>query len=52
MPDWLVSLLALIALVGFIGFAFLQGAKVHPDRNNTNFGPSNNDGSGSDGHSG
>jgi hypothetical protein len=58
MPNWLVPLVCLIALVGFIGFAFRQGTKVRPDRNNTNFGPSNNDGqvdgthSGFDGHAG
>ena len=44
MPNWLVPLICLIALVGFIGFAFRQGTKVSLDRNNTNFGPSQNDG--------
>ena len=44
MPNWLVPLICLFALVGFIGFAFRQGTKVSPDRNNTNFGPSHNDG--------
>jgi hypothetical protein len=53
MPNWVGPLLALIVLVGFIGFAIRQGTKVPPDRNNSNFGPTNNDGqAGSDGHSG
>jgi hypothetical protein len=56
MPSWLLPLLAFCALAGFIGFAFRQGTKVPPDRNNSNFGPSQNDGQvdgshhGSDGH--
>jgi hypothetical protein len=44
MPQWLIGLLGLAALVGFIGFALRQGTKVAPDRNNHNFGPTNNDG--------
>jgi len=58
MPGWLLPLLGFCAIAGFIGFAFRQGTKVSPDRNNTNFGPSQNDGQvdGShgdfDGHSG
>jgi hypothetical protein len=58
MPNWIGPLLALIVIVGFIGFAFRQGMKVSPDRNNTNFGPNQNDGQagpshgGFDGHSG
>jgi hypothetical protein len=34
MPNWVVPLLALCALVGFIGFAFRQGTKVRPDKDN------------------
>jgi hypothetical protein len=34
MPNWVVPLLAFIVLVGFIGFAFRQGMKVTPDRDN------------------
>jgi hypothetical protein len=34
MPDWVVPLLAFLALVGFIGFAFRQGMRVKPDRDN------------------
>jgi hypothetical protein len=58
MPGWLLPLLAFCAIAGFIGFAFRQGTKVSPDRNNTNFGPSQIDGQvdgshgGSDGHTG
>jgi hypothetical protein len=54
MPDWLLAPICLIALLGFIGFACYQGMRVSPDRNNKNFGPSQNDGwsGGSDGHSG
>ena len=44
MPNWLIPLICLIAFLGFIGFAFRQGAKVLPDQNNANFGPSQNDG--------
>jgi hypothetical protein len=58
MPNWLIPLTCLIALIGFIGFAFRQGTKVSPDRNNTDLGPSQNSGqadgshSGFDGHAG
>jgi hypothetical protein len=34
MPNWIGPLLALVVLVGFIGFAFRQGMKVAPDRDN------------------
>ena len=44
MPSWLLAPLCLAVLMGFIGYAFYQGTKVSPDRNNTNFGPSQNDG--------
>jgi hypothetical protein len=44
MPNWAIPLICLVAFLGFIGFAFRQGAKVLPDPNNTNFGPSQNDG--------
>jgi len=42
MPNWLGPLLALCGLVGFIAFAFRQGTKVRPDRDN----PDNWQGSG------
>jgi hypothetical protein len=44
MSNWLLVPICLIALIGFIGYAFYQGTRVSQDRNNTNFGPSNNDG--------
>jgi len=58
-PNWVGPLLALIVLVGFIGFAFRQGLKVKPDRENPDNwqsnggGQSSGDGShhGFDGHS-
>jgi hypothetical protein len=58
MPDWILAPLCLVLLIGFISYAFRQGMKVKPDRNNRNFGPSANDGwygssgggSDSDGH--
>lgn len=34
MPDWLLAPICLIVLVGFIRFAFRQGLKVKPDREN------------------
>jgi hypothetical protein len=54
MPDWLLAPICLVVLFGFIGYAYYQGMKVSPDRNNSNFGPSQNDSwsGGSDGHSG
>jgi hypothetical protein len=58
MPDWILAPICLAALVGFIWFAFRQGLKVKPDRNNTDSGPSINSGlsdgshGGFDGHSG
>ena len=51
MPTWLVPLICVVVLFGFIGFALHQGTKVKPDRNNSNFGPSQNDGWGGDSHS-
>ena len=39
MLQWFVGLIFLVILVGFIGFAFRQGMKVTPDRNNANLGP-------------
>jgi hypothetical protein len=42
MPDWLGPLLALCALGGFIVFAFRQGTKVKPAKDN----PDNWQGSG------
>jgi hypothetical protein len=41
-PDWLLPLICFVGLAGFIGFAFRQGTKVKPDRDNRNFGPSEN----------
>jgi hypothetical protein len=56
MPDWILAPICLAILVGFIGFAFRQGLKVRPDRDNTEAGPSLNSGQwdtgGFDGHSG
>ena len=53
MPEWILAPLCVVVLVGFIGYALRQGTKVTPDRSNSNFGPTNNDGySGSDGGSG
>ncbi len=54
MPDWLLAPICLVGLLGFIGYAYYQGMGVRPDRNNSNFGPSNNGGGSgaSDGHSG
>jgi len=43
MPHWLLALICFAVLAGFIGYAFHQGMKVSPDRNNTNTGPSQND---------
>ena len=34
MPNWLLPLLAGLFLIGFIAYAFRQGAKVHPSRDN------------------
>ena len=44
MPQWLLGLLGFAALAGFIGYALRQGTKVTPDRNNSNLGPSSNEG--------
>ena len=46
MPNWLGPLLALCALVGFIGFAFRQGTKVTPSKDNTDNWPGNAGGGG------
>jgi hypothetical protein len=43
MPDWLLAPVCLAALLRFIGYAFYQGSKVSPDRDNSNAGPSQND---------
>ncbi len=43
MPDWILAPICLVILFGFIGYALRQGTRVHPDRNNSNFGPSNNE---------
>jgi hypothetical protein len=54
MPNWVGPLLVLCALAGFIGFAFRQGTKVTPDKDNPdNWPPGGGDGShhGFDGHS-
>jgi hypothetical protein len=58
MPTWLLPLLAFCAIAGFIGFAFRQGTKVKPDKDNNPdswsgpTGGGGGDGShhGSDGH--
>lgn len=34
MPNWAGPLFALVVLAGFIGFAFRQGLKVTPDKDN------------------
>ena len=36
MPNWLLPLICFVGLAGFIGFAFRQGTKVKPDRDNRN----------------
>jgi hypothetical protein len=56
MPNWVGPLLVLCALAGFIGFAFRQGTKVKPDKDNPDnwtMDPGGGDGShhGFDGHS-
>jgi hypothetical protein len=38
----LLGFFGLGALFGFIGYAFYHGTKVHPDRNNIDYGPSLN----------
>lgn len=35
MPDWLVAVVSFVVLAGFTGFAFMQGIRVKPDRNNS-----------------
>jgi hypothetical protein len=54
MPDWILAPICLVALLGFIGFAFRQGTKVKPDRDNSNFGPNftGSDGNGGSGDGG
>jgi hypothetical protein len=54
MPDWILAPICLVVLVGFIFYAFRQGTKVTPDRNNSDFGPSQSSGGSgsSDGGSG
>jgi hypothetical protein len=57
MPNWVGPLFALVVLVGFIGFAFRQGTKVTPDKDNPDNWPNVGGGDGShhggfDGHSG
>lgn len=48
MPNWLLPLGAFVILVGFMGYAFRQGTKVEPDRDNPDrwqdFGGPPNDG--------
>jgi hypothetical protein len=41
--DWILAPICVVVLVGFIGYALRQGTKVHPDRNNSNFGPTTNE---------
>jgi len=56
MPDWLLPLIAGSMLIGFIAFAFRQGTKVHPDRDNrdnwttSGGGMDSSHGGGLDGH--
>ena len=54
-PNWVEPLFALIGLVGFISFAFRQGTKVKPDKDNPDNWQSYSGGEGShhgfDGHS-
>ncbi len=52
MPNWLGPLLALIALTGFIGFAFRQGTKVKPDKDNPDNWQSRDGAPRSDDHTG
>jgi hypothetical protein len=54
MPDWLLAPICLVALFGFIGYAYYQGMRVSPDRDNTNVGAHHNSVGlgGPDGHSG
>lgn len=35
MLDWFVATISLVLLVGFIGFAFMQGFRVRPDKDNS-----------------
>jgi hypothetical protein len=49
MPNWVGPLFALVVLAGFIGFAFRQGLKVTPDKDNRDNWP--NTGGGADGGS-
>jgi hypothetical protein len=44
MPDWILAPICVVVLFGFIGYALRQGTKVKPDRNNSNFGPSQSSG--------
>lgn len=39
MSDWLLAPICLVILLGFIGYAYYQGMRVSPDRNNSDFGP-------------
>jgi hypothetical protein len=59
MPSWVGPLFAFVVLVGFIGFAFRQGLKVTPDKDNRDNWPNRGGGGdggshhgGFDGHSG
>jgi hypothetical protein len=42
--DWILAPFCIAILFGFVGYALRQGTKVMPDRSNSNFGPSQNDG--------
>jgi hypothetical protein len=52
MPGWLVPLLAGSFLTGFIVFAFRQGTKVHPDRENPDNWTTGGGGGGNESHGG
>jgi hypothetical protein len=52
MPNWIGPLLALVTLVGFIGFAFRQGMKVKPDRDNPDNFPTGGGGQSDSSHHG
>jgi hypothetical protein len=43
MPDWILGPICAVLLVSFIFYAFRQGMKVKPDRNDSNVGATTND---------
>jgi hypothetical protein len=52
MPNWIGPLLALAVLAGFISFAFRQGMKVTPDRDNPDNFPTSGGGQSDSSHHG